>query len=485
MTRAAGAWAFRGPGRESRRLESSMRELLKGIVADSKCWLELRAHERRALSVLVRKGVVESAAFRTVSGVGARVLVNGTWGFSSVASFERDDVLRAARDAVEAATMSSSGRLKGVGRLQDCALAVGDFRSGNAAGLAARSTEEKTALAVDTEARIRASSPAVLSATARYSEIIDRKWIVSTDGADARIEDSKAEFVAGAVAGEGDRMTTAFRGTGVTGGLDDLFATWSPEGVADHVSRIAVDLLSAPYAPAGEAVVVLDPEIVGLLAHEAVGHTVEADFVLSGSAASGRIGRKVASELVTLVDSGPALIGSPTAGGVVLVDDEGVPTGRTVIIDRGVLRSYLHDRETAALFDVPPTGNARAWQFDDEPIIRMRNTYIEPGASSLEEVIASVEHGFLLRGAEGGQADANAEFMFGVQEAYEITNGKVGRLFRGATISGDAFEVLAGVDMLSSGFEWGLGSGACGKGQAAKVDGGGPHVRCRVMLGGR
>ncbi len=191
-----------------------MRELLKGIVADSKCWLELRAHERRSLSVLVRKGVVESAAFRTVSGVGARVLVDGTWGFSSAGSFERDDVRRAARDAIDAATRSASGRSRKVGRLQDCALAVGDFRSGNAAGLAAHSTEEKAALAVDTEARIRASSPAVRSATARYSEIVDRKWIVSTDGADAHIEDSKAEFAAGAVAGEGDEMTTAFHGTG-------------------------------------------------------------------------------------------------------------------------------------------------------------------------------------------------------------------------------------------------------------------------------
>ncbi len=161
------------------------------------------------------------------------------------------------------------------------------------------------------------------------------------------------------------------------------------------------------------------------------------------------------------------------------------PRHARVVIDRGVLRSYLHDRETAALFDVPPTGNARAWLFDDEPLIRMRNTYIEPGASSLEEIISSVKDGFLLRGAGSGQADANAEFMFGVQEAYEIRNGKVGRLLRGATISGDAFEVLKGIDMLSSGFEWGLGSGACGKGQHAKVDGGGPYVRCRVMVGGR
>jgi TldD protein len=134
---------------------------------------------------------------------------------------------------------------------------------------------------------------------------------------------------------------------------------------------------------------------------------------------------------------------------------------------------------------VPPTGNARAWEYDDEPIIRMRNTYLEPGTSSLEEMIGSIDDGFLLSGAGSGQADANAEFMFGVQEAHEIKNGKLGRLLRGASISGDAFEVLKGVAMVSSGFEWAIGSGHCGKGQPAKVDGGGPYVRSRVVVGGR
>ena len=462
-----------------------MRDLLRTIVADAPQWLELRAHERRTLSVLVRKGVVEAASFSTVSGVGARALVDGTWGFSSAASFEREGVLSAARDAVVAAERSSAGRSSKVARLAPCALAVGDFRSGDAADLARHTAEEKTALAVATEARIRASSPLIRSATVRYQEILDTKWIVSTDGADAHIEDSKAEFLAAAVAARDDDMTTAYMGTGVTGGFRDLFAKESAEVLAERAAKVSVDLLSAPYAPAGPATVVLDPKLVGLLAHEAVGHTVEADFVLAGSAASGRIGQKVASDLITLVDSGPALIGPASAGGIVLVDDEGVPTGRTVIIDRGVLTSYLHDRESAAIFDVPPTGNARAWQFDDEPLIRMRNTYIEPGDASLEEMVGGIGSGLLLRGGGSGQADSNAEFMFGVQEAYEIRDGRVGRLMRGATISGDAFDVLRSVDMLTAEFEWGVGGGSCGKGQPAKVDGGGPHVRCRVMVGGR
>ena len=454
-------------------------------MSGSAHWTELRVHDRKALQVLVRKGKLESAAFRKTCGVGARVLVDGTWGFSSTDRLDAAGIEKAVADATLAAEASSAGRTQKVDRLAECELAVGDFRTGNAAEVAKHSTEEKTALVVDTEARARSSSPGIKSAMCRYSELVDEKWIVSTDGADAHIEDSKLEFMVSAVAGEGDEMQVGFKGVGVTGGWPELFSHWTPESISEHAAKTAVDLVAAPYAPGGAATVILNPELVGILAHEAIGHTVEADFVLSGSAASDRLGQTVASELVTLVDSGPAVIGDASAGGVVLVDDEGVPTERTVIIDRGVLKSYLHDRETAALFGVAPTGNARAWQYSDQPLIRMRNTYLEPGSSSRDEMIASIDNGYLLEGAGSGQADANAEFMFGVQEAYEIKNGKLGRLLRGATISGDAFDVLKSVDMVSSDFEWAIGNGYCGKGQAAKVDGGGPYIRCRLLVGGR
>lgn len=462
-----------------------MRELLKEIAGNARSWTELRVHDRKQLTILVRKGVVEAAGFQKRGGVGVRVLANGTWGFSSTARLDRGGILDAVRDATLAAEMSSAARSERIERLADCELAVGDFVTRDAGDLAEHTTEEKTGLVVATEKRVRNSSPLIRSAACRYTEIADEKWIVSSDGADAHIEDTKLEFMTMAVAGEGDDMTVSYKGSGVTGGWSDLFAEWSPERLSDHCSRVAVDLLRAPYAEGGSTVAVLNPELVGLLAHEAIGHTVEADFVASGSAAAGKLGTKVGSELVTLVDSGPALIGKPTAGGVVLVDDEGVPAGRTVVIDHGTLVSYLHDRESAARFGVAPTGNSRAWNYDDEPIIRMRNTYLEPGEDSLEEVVAGIESGFLMSGAGSGQADSNAEFMFGVQEAREIRNGKVGRLLRGASISGDAFEVLRSVDAVTSGFEWGVGTGHCGKGQPAKIDAGGPHVRCRVTVGGR
>ena len=196
-----------------------------------------------------------------------------------------------------------------------------------------------------------------------------------------------------------------------------------------------------------------------------------------------RLGHKVASDLVTLCDSGVSAH-APGACGTIPVDDEGVVAGRTEIIRDGVLVGYLHNRETAAEFGVAPTGNARAWEYADQPLIRMRNTYIEPGDSSLEEMIASTEDGFLVEGARNGQADSTAEFTFGVTSARRIRNGKLGEMVRGVTLTGNAFEVLESIDAISQEFTWDLGSGHCGKGQPAKVDAGGPYVRCEVLLGG-
>jgi TldD protein len=156
-----------------------------------------------------------------------------------------------------------------------------------------------------------------------------------------------------------------------------------------------------------------------------------------------------------------------------------------VLIREGLLESYLHNRESAARFGVPPTGNARAWEFSDEPLIRMRNTYVAPGESSLEEMIAEVDDGYLLEGPQGGQADATGEFMFGVQKATRLRKGRRAEVVRAVSISGIAFDVMQTVDAVSREFAWDLGAGYCGKFQPAKVDAGGPYLRCQVVLGGR
>jgi TldD protein len=210
---------------------------------------------------------------------------------------------------------------------------------------------------------------------------------------------------------------------------------------------------------------------------------VEADFVLSGSAVKDKIGQKIASELVTLVDSGQSNIAA-NAAGTIAIDDEGIMASRTVIIKHGILKSFLHNRETALIFHTRPTGNARAFEYSDEPLIRMRNTFIEPKNDKLDDIIKETKYGYLVKGPRNGQADANGEFMFGSQEVYLIEKGEIKELMRGTSISGSAFDVLQSVDMVGNDFKYDVGTGYCGKFQPAKVDGGGPHIRCTAIIGG-
>lgn len=237
------------------------------------------------------------------------------------------------------------------------------------------------------------------------------------------------------------------------------------------------------HAQAGYKTVVLGGFLSGMLAHEAVGHTVEADLVLGGSVAGPALHKRVASDLVTLVDFAHTAFGKPAPLPVYL-DDEGTPAEDAVLIRDGILQGYMHSRESAQHFAMKPQGNARAWSFSDEPLIRMRNTAVLPGRDKLEDIIASVEDGYYLIDTTNGQADTTGEFMFGISMGYEIKKGKLGRALLDTTISGVAFDMLGTVDMVSDTMEW-TSSGFCGKKQPMPVGMGGPALRCKVMIGGR
>ncbi|NIP67149.1 TldD/PmbA family protein, partial [Candidatus Bathyarchaeota archaeon] len=244
-------------------------------------------------------------------------------------------------------------------------------------------------------------------------------------------------------------------------------------------AKRADKLVSARVPPAGKFPVILENKIVGLLAHEAVGHCSEADLVHSGSFLADKMDQKITSNVVTLVDDGKY----PSGFGTMMYDDEGTPTEKTNIIEKGTCKSFLHSRETAKQFKTSPTGNARAWNFEFDPIIRMRNTYIAPGDYQLEELAEDIGEGYFLKGGLGGQADLTGEFMFGTQEAVKIQGGKFGKSYRGVTISGNAFDVLKETDAIGKDFV--MRRGLCGKEQINFVGMGGASLRTRVLLGGR
>ena len=275
-----------------------------------------------------------------------------------------------------------------------------------------------------------------------------------------------------------------FKAFGGFGSFHDHFS--EPEKMypeIDVLYKRLMDKKEGVYAEAGYKTVVLGGMMGGMLAHEAVGHTVEADLVRGGSVAGPNLNKRVASELVNMTDFAHTYDGG-LAPLPVYLDDEGTAAVDDVLIRDGILTGYMNDRESAAEYGMEPTGNARGWTFADEPIIRMRNTCILPGKNTVEELIASVDDGYYLIDSGNGQADLTGEFMFGVTCGYEIKNGKLGKALLDTTVTGIAFDMLKTVDMVSDKVEW-SSSGFCGKKQPMAVGMGGPHMRCKIMIGGR
>lgn len=461
-----------------------MKDFLADIVKGESGFVELRYHENTTNNVMAQKGRVDQASTTTQSGVGVRVLVDGAWGFSSTSVIERDSIKKAIAIARDAAKEIGVSQKQKIPDLPETVLSKDDYEDEDYEKLKKTNIDEKIQQVVKSEKELSEKSKDIHTAVVRYSEIYEWKSIVTSDGACCSRKIVRPEFRAAAYAGQNELQQLAGRGVGVSGGWNCLFHHPSCENIVEETAKEAVDLLKAKHAEGGKKTVILSPSLVGLLCHEAIGHTVEADFVQAGSVAQGKIGQRVGSELVNLCDSGlPGFSGGP--GGYLPFDDEGVPCKTTPIIENGILTNYLHNRETAHHFGVSPRGNARAWAYSDEPLIRMTNTYLLPGEMLLDEMIASTEDGLLIMGAGGGQADATGEFMFGASYAYEIKKGKKGAMLKEVTLSGIAFDVLKTVDAVSNEFKWDLGSGYCGKGQPAKVDAGGPYIRCRLTVGGR
>ncbi len=444
-----------------------MLDVLEKVVEKVPHHTELRYCCRDIITLRSVNKVVESD-ITSLEGVGVRVIVDGSLGFSSTHEVTVSSIEEAVKRAVRAARARYSAA-----HLAETTLARGTFHVDEHDPVTAHSLEEKVHLVTESEPLLE--HPDTKVSVCGYSEFCDHKFIVTSDGALAEIYDNKLEFSLSAyiedVQGEAS--------CGATGGWGDLFAEEKPETLAEKAVERAQRLRTARYCKAGQYTVILDPSLVGLLAHEAVGHLCEADFVLGGAVTREMMGKKVASSLVTITDTGDTL---PHACGTTLVDDEGVPARSAHLVKKGVLTGFLHDRNTAFLFGAEPTGNARAFEFDCEPLIRMRTTMVEPGEWNLEEMMD--REGFLLVGSGAGEADMSGTFIFEVKEVYPFKKGELGDSLKGTSITGNAFDVLHSVDAVGKKVQCALPSMYCWKGQAMRVDGGGPYVRCSVLMGG-
>jgi TldD protein len=285
------------------------------------------------------------------------------------------------------------------------------------------------------------------------------------------------------MAADGARREIGYQGAGGRFELDRMHEPARWQGLADEAVRIALLNLEAEACPAGTMDVVLGPGWPGILLHEAIGHGLEGDFNRKKTSAfSDRLGQRVASEGVTVVDDGTI----PGRRGSLNVDDEGTPTRRNVLIENGVLVGYMQDRLNAQLMGVEPTGNGRRESYAHSPLPRMTNTFMLAGQDDPEEILKSVDNGLYAVSFGGGQVDiTSGKFVFSASEAYRIENGRIGRPVKGATLIGNGPDVLTRVSRIGHDLALDEGVGTCGKdGQGVPVGVGLPTIRVDALTVG-
>ena len=440
-------------------------------------YVEARAQKLFKTMLTLKEGRVEAAKQGIENGAALRVLVKGAWGFASVGTLNPETLNEAVSDACKMAKTASS-KLKNPIKLVEVKAVEDKVIAKPRKDPSKVSIEDKIKTTLTMNNTILTYDKRVKSCTIDYLDLTGTTYFANNQG--TYIEQDKLYVWSRilATANEADVFTFSREEIGSTSGYE-VFDKETPEIVGEKVAKRAVEQLKAKPPKGGTFPVILGPNVVGVFVHEAFGHLAEADLTLSGSVLQDKLGKKIASDTVTFYDDGTI----DGAFGSFKYDDEGVPAQKTLLIKDGTVVGLMHNRETAQKLKAKPTGNARAEDFRVEPIIRMRNTLMEPKDHSFEELVDGIKAGYYFKNFRGGQANLDGTFQVGIQEAYEIVNGELGEPIRNASISGNTLETLLKVEAVGKDFE--LGPGRCGKGQTAFVCDGGPHIRVKeVLVGG-
>jgi TldD protein len=343
------------------------------------------------------------------------------------------------------------------------------------------SLREKIALAESGDRAAREELPGARQVSATVLDSHRQFLVLNSDGLIAPDQKTYFTFFVEVVGEKDGRVETGREAAGGYAGLE-LLDEVTPADVAREAARRVKTLLSAKPAPAGTMPVVISAEAGGTMIHEAVGHGLEADLACNGlSVYQGKLDQQVASPLVTVIDDGTM----PGRRGSYALDDEGTPSRRNVLIENGVLKSYMVDRLSAMKFDLMATGNGRRESFRSKPIVRMTNTYIAPGKDDPEAILRDTQWGVFVKAMGGGQVNTvTGDFVFAVTEGYVIREGKLAEPVRGATLVGNGPKVLSIIDRVGN--DLGFAIGTCGKdGQRAPVTDAQPTLRVpELTVGG-
>ncbi len=442
---------------------------------------ETRQHELRKSRMVMIDGSLTANASTSEGGTSARVFNGGYWGFASAPAMDDATAARVAQKAVEnAGVMGRFGDQKSLDMPLD--FHVGEYGYN---GRPPASQKEAIDLLETLNGYCRKRYKDVKSAMFMLQEERHAKRFATSNGSAGLSTINRASCYLVLIAeDQHGNPIELMQVLSNKGNLADLGLSY--EKLTPMLDELHGHLQAKRFAVAargGKNTIVLSPELSGMLAHEAMGHPCEADLVLGGAVTGKLVGKQVASELITMVDFANTYNGSELMIPV-YVDDEGTRASDAVLIKDGTLQQFMTSRETAARLGIQSTGNARAYNFNDEPLVRMRNTAILPGTRKLEDIIAEVDDGYYLMKTGNGQADSTSEFMFGITLAYEIRHGKLGNAITDTTVSGRAIDMLKTVDAVSDDMHWEC-NGYCGKKQPMVVSLGGPALRAIAHLGGQ
>ncbi len=454
-----------------------MADVLETALGGGADFAEIFAEDAQRGSVNLDDGRIESLASGRDRGAGIRVVSGESTGFAHTADLTARGLASAARAAADAARRSGEGEVRTVDL---------DGYRGGGAPVAQRPADvdkaTKVGLLRRAEEVARGADATISQVSARYADSRRRILVANSDGIFAGDDQTRTLFSVSCVASGDAGLQTGTETIGHSVGFE-LFDRYDVEDLARRAANRALTKLAARPAPSGTLPVVIGPGSGGVLFHEACGHGLEADLVRKGASAfAGRVGEQVASPLVTLIDDG-------TMGeewGHYAIDDEGRPAARNVLIEDGVLVDYMWDGLRARAEGRPSTGNGRRQSYRHLPMVRMTNTYLAGGESDPADIIGSVEHGVYVARLGGGQVNtASGDFVFGMVEAYMISDGELSAPLREGQLIGNGPKVLQMIEAVGNDFEMGP-PGTCGKdGQGVPVGDGVPTLKVQELtIGG-
>jgi TldD protein len=455
---------FKQSGLDRSRVQDLVDESLHGSD-DGELFLEYKQSETFAFD----DGRLKAATFDTTQGFGLRAVAGEMTGYAHASELS-EDAIRRAGQTVKAVASGHGGTIALPPARTNSKLYT-DIDPLNTAGF-----ETKVKLLADMNEYARKKDSRVKQVSASLAGSWQVVEILRPGGEIYRDVRPLVRINVSVVVEQDGRQESGSFGGGGREGYEVYLKEDYWQAAVDEALRQAVVNLSSIPAPAGEMKVVLGPGWPGILLHEAIGHGLEGDFNRKKTSAfAGLLGQRVAAPGVTVVDDGTIA----NRRGSLTIDDEGTPTSRTVLIEDGILKGYMQDRQNARLMGMAPTGNGRRESHASNIMPRMTNTYMLAGDKDPAEILASVDKGIYATNFGGGQVDiTNGKFVFSCTEAYLIENGKIGPAIKGATLIGDGATALTKISMVGNDLKLDPGVGTCGKnGQSVPVGVGQPTLR--------